>query len=81
MGQTCIAPDFILCTKETQEKLISKMKMVSKEWFGDNPQESKDLGRIISDRHFDRLLHLLNTASGSVAMGRMSIGQNLTNFF
>jgi acyl-CoA reductase-like NAD-dependent aldehyde dehydrogenase len=51
-GQTCIAPDYILCTKEVQEKFIETSKKVLKEWFGNNQVDSPDLCRIINDRHF-----------------------------
>lgn len=51
-GQTCIAPDYLLCTKEVQEKFVTIAKKVLKEWYGDKSKESPDLCRIINDRHF-----------------------------
>lgn len=51
-GQTCVAPDYILCTKETQEKLIPLFKKFLLEFYGENPKESNSYGRIINDRHF-----------------------------
>ncbi|XP_069827872.1 aldehyde dehydrogenase family 3 member A2 [Dendropsophus ebraccatus] len=58
-GQTCIAPDYILCDKSIQGKLIEKMKESLKEYYGDNPKESPDYERIINKRHFNRVLNLL----------------------
>lgn len=51
-GQTCIAPDYILCTENMQSKFIEEAKAVLFEWYGSNPQNSPDLCRIINDTHF-----------------------------
>ncbi|XP_055851396.1 aldehyde dehydrogenase, dimeric NADP-preferring isoform X1 [Episyrphus balteatus] len=67
VGQTCIAPDYILCSKEVQEKFIAEAKEVLKEWYGENPKESPDLCRIINANNFQRLLGLMK--SGKVAVG------------
>merc|ERR1719491_1540341 len=69
LGQTCIAPDYVLCSKKTQEKFVEKVKEVAKEWFGENPEESPDLCRVVSDRHFDRLESLISSATGRIAFG------------
>ncbi|XP_033186226.1 aldehyde dehydrogenase type III isoform X2 [Bombus vancouverensis nearcticus] len=66
-GQTCIAPDYVLCTEEIQNKFIKKAKEVLKEWYGDNPKESPDLTRIINEQHYKRLVKYLN--NGKVALG------------
>lgn len=52
-GQTCIAPDYILCTKPIQEQLIVVAKEILKEWYGDNIRDSPDLCRIINKNHFE----------------------------
>jgi len=51
-GQTCIAPDYVLCTKETQDKLVPIIKAHLVDFYGENPKESESFGRIINDRHF-----------------------------
>lgn len=66
-GQTCVAPDYILCTKGTQEKLVAAMKKVLKEYYGDNPKESPDFGRIVNERHVNRLLGLMK--NGTIVIG------------
>ncbi|XP_075051258.1 aldehyde dehydrogenase family 3 member A2 isoform X1 [Mixophyes fleayi] len=58
-GQTCIAPDYVLCDKSIQSKLIEKIKETLKEYYGDNPKNSPDYERIINKRHFQRVLGLL----------------------
>ncbi|KAG6451708.1 hypothetical protein O3G_MSEX007284, partial [Manduca sexta] len=37
-GQTCIAPDYVLCSKEVQDKFVEEAKKVIKEWYGEDPQ-------------------------------------------
>lgn len=66
-GQTCIAPDYLLCTIEMQEKLMPALREAITEFFGPNPRESPDFGRIVSDKQFRRLRGLLG--SGRVALG------------
>lgn len=60
LGQTCIAPDYILVDQKIKDALVEKMKFYIHEFFGDNPQESEALGRIINEGHFDRLAAYLN---------------------
>ena len=51
-GQTCIAPDYILCTKEVEKKFVEEFKAVIKEWYGEDVQKSPDYARIATDAHF-----------------------------
>ncbi|XP_064309097.1 aldehyde dehydrogenase family 3 member B1-like [Phalacrocorax carbo] len=66
-GQTCVAPDYVLCSAEMQEKLLPALRKTITEFFGPNPQESPDFARIVGDRHFQRVQALLR--SGRVAIG------------
>ncbi|KAJ9577723.1 hypothetical protein L9F63_005716, partial [Diploptera punctata] len=66
-GQTCIAPDYILCPTSVQDKFVAKAKTVLQEWYGDNMKNSPDLCRIVSDTHYKRLVQLLR--NGKVAVG------------
>lgn len=51
-GQTCVAPDYILCSKDIQEQFINEAKAVFKEWYGDDIKRSPDLTRIINAGNF-----------------------------
>ena len=73
LGQTCIAPDYILCSKKTQEKFVEKTKEIIAEWFGSEPQNSPDLCRIVTERHFDRLVEMLKKSSGKIAYGKVML--------
>ncbi|XP_074399578.1 aldehyde dehydrogenase family 3 member B1-like isoform X2 [Zonotrichia albicollis] len=66
-GQTCIAPDYLLCTLEMQEKLLPALQKAIIDFYGPNPRESPDFGRIVSDKQFQRVQRLL--CSGRVAIG------------
>ncbi|XP_068620032.1 aldehyde dehydrogenase, dimeric NADP-preferring isoform X2 [Battus philenor] len=71
-GQTCIAPDYVLCSKEVQDKFVDAARDVLKEWYGEVPQKSPDLCRIINSRHFSRLQALLDASKDKVAIGGSS---------
>ncbi|XP_034289582.1 aldehyde dehydrogenase family 3 member B1 [Pantherophis guttatus] len=66
-GQTCIAPDYVICTLETQEKLMPCLRQAICEFFGNEPKQSADFGRMVNDRHFKRAQALLEC--GRVAIG------------
>ena len=58
-GQTCVAPDYILCHSSIKPRLLAAIDREIRRQFGDNPLENPDYGRIISEKHFDRLTALL----------------------
>ncbi|MEM9568471.1 MAG: aldehyde dehydrogenase [Cyanobacteria bacterium P01_E01_bin.34] len=66
-GQTCIAPDYILVERGVKDIFIEQMKATIAEFFGENPDRSSDFGRIVHERHFDRLVQFLS--DGDVAIG------------
>ncbi|XP_071472101.1 aldehyde dehydrogenase family 3 member B1 isoform X2 [Marmota flaviventris] len=69
-GQTCVAPDYVLCSPETRERLLPALQSAITRFYGDDPQSSPSLGRIISQKHFKRLQGLLGC--GRVAIGGQS---------
>ncbi|MFN6537138.1 MAG: aldehyde dehydrogenase [Nostoc sp. EkiNYC01] len=66
-GQTCIAPDYLLVDKKIKKDLIDGLGKCLKEFYGDNPANSPDYARIISQKHFDRLVKFLE--DGEVIIG------------
>lgn len=66
-GQQCIAPDYVLTDPATAAVLVPALRAAVEAQFGSTPQTSADFGRIISERHFDRLTRLLD--SGRAAVG------------
>lgn len=65
-GQTCVAPDYVLVHKNIKASLIEKLKHYILEFFGENPRNSKDFGRIISPKHVERLKKLMG---GKIIVG------------
>jgi len=58
-GQTCIAPDYVYVHESVKAEFIKYLKEAIIEFFGDNPIESKDYGKIINNKHYDRLNNLI----------------------
>lgn len=58
-GQTCIAPDYILVEEKLYEELVSKLEKYIYKFFGKNIQKSSSYGRIINERHYERLVGLI----------------------
>ncbi|MFH7026904.1 MAG: aldehyde dehydrogenase [Heteroscytonema crispum UTEX LB 1556] len=66
-GQTCIAPDYLLVDKKIKKNLLDGIGKCLKEFYGDNPANSPDYGRIITQKHFDRLVNLQK--NGEICIG------------
>lgn len=59
-GQTCIAPDYLLVNRQIKPDLLTAIQRNIKEFYGDDPAQSPDYARIISDKHYQRLTQLLD---------------------
>src|SRR5215467_3487260 len=66
-GQTCTAPDYVLVFKDVAKPFLGHLRETILRFYSNEPQKSPDYGRIISDRHFARLMDLL--ASGTIYHG------------
>lgn len=64
-GQTCIAPDYALVPNSKKSNLITELKNQVKTQLdskGEGTENNEDYGHIISDRHHDRCIGLLQDA-------------------
>ncbi len=68
-GQTCIAPDYLVVHKDDKDKIVEAFKLNVKKLYGDteNMSSSGDYCKIINQKHFDRIVHLLEDAVGKGA--------------
>ena len=66
-GQTCVAPDYILCDHRIRDDLIRALKKEILRQFGPNPLLNPAYGKIISQKHFHRIARLLS--SGTIVHG------------
>ena len=61
-GQTCVAPDYILCESSVKAALAAELVKQVKAQFGEEPLQNGDYGRIINEKHFARLCGLIDPA-------------------
>ena len=59
-GQTCVAPDYILCHSSIRDQLVAAIRQEIRTQFGENPLENADYGKIINEKHYRRLLGLMH---------------------
>lgn len=59
-GQTCVAPDYILCHSSVKPRFVEAVRAEIKRQFGDEPLKNADYGKIINRKHFDRLCSLID---------------------
>lgn len=60
-GQTCVAPDYILCHKSVKDEFVKEVCKQIKKQYGGNPLQNPDYGKIINEKHFDRLCGLIDS--------------------
>lgn len=76
-GQTCVAPDYILCASSVKDELVRLLKQEIRVQFGENPLNNPDYGKIINHKHFDRLCSLIDDEKlahgGRICLERLQI--------
>jgi aldehyde dehydrogenase (NAD+) len=66
-GHICTAPDHVLVWPEVKDELVAELKQAITDFYGEDPKQSPDYGRVINRRNFDRLVGLID--SGTAAAG------------
>ncbi len=74
-GQTCVAPDYILCHSIVKDEFLSYVKEEIKKQYGTNYLFNENYGKIISEKHFDRITGLIE--KDKVVMGGRSNRESL----
>ncbi|MBO4534201.1 MAG: aldehyde dehydrogenase [Treponema sp.] len=59
-GQTCVAPDYILCHQSVKTELITALKQQIVVQFGVVSLANNSYGKIINKKHFDRIRALID---------------------
>ena len=59
-GQTCVAPDYVLCDVRIRDRLVEAIREEIARQFGEDPLQNPDYGKIINEKHFHRLLGLMD---------------------
>lgn len=60
LGQTCIAPDYLYVHEEVKEALLEKLTEKITAFYGDQPIDSPDYGRMIDQGSFERVSSLID---------------------
>jgi aldehyde dehydrogenase (NAD+) len=69
-GQTCIAPDYLLVDRAIKAEFMGFLTQAIQEFYGSDPSQNPDFGRIVNQAQFDRLSNLLG--NGRVVVGGQS---------
>ncbi len=71
-GQTCLAPNVCYVPRSLKDAFMREMRAAIHLFYGSDPWQSADFGRIINAMHFQRLAKLMQSA------GRVLEGGNLS---
>lgn len=58
-GQTCTGVDHVLVFPDVKQRFLEQLRSAIVDFYGSNPQQSPDYGRIVNERQFDRLVGLM----------------------
>lgn len=58
-GQTCVAPDYILCEKSIKDDFVAAVKAEMQRQYGDDSLSNREYGKIVNEKHFDRIMSLI----------------------
>lgn len=58
-GQTCVAPDYIYCHSSVKDKLLDEIVKEIKKQYSETPLSQPDYGKIINNKHFERICGLM----------------------
>ncbi len=59
-GQTCVAPDYILCHRSIKDKLVEEVKKQIAKQYGEKPLNNPNYGKIVNEKHFERICSLID---------------------
>ena len=60
-GQTCVAPDYLLIQESVKDRFLELFYAAVQEMYGEKPLENPNYGRIVNEKHFDRLNQVLDS--------------------
>ncbi len=59
-GQTCVAPDYVICHSSVKEAFLKEIRKQIKLQYGDNILENDEYGKIVNEKHFNRICDLID---------------------
>lgn len=61
-GQTCIAPDYVLCHADVHDRFVAMVREEAERMYGTRPLDNANYGKMINKKHFDRVCGLIDPA-------------------
>jgi aldehyde dehydrogenase (NAD+) len=61
-GQTCVSPDYVYVHENDCDRFCELVHQHIKNFYGDDPSQSPDYARIINQKHFNRLVELIDSS-------------------
>jgi len=55
-----LAPDYILCSKATETRLVPEIIKAWQEFYTNDPLSSESYCHLVNNRHFERVKKLIN---------------------
>lgn len=68
-GQTCVAPDYIVVHESVKKEFVKELKNSIEKFYGEDILNNKDFGRIVNERHFNRLKNILEEEKENIIYG------------
>ncbi|KAI6197818.1 hypothetical protein M3Y94_01269600 [Aphelenchoides besseyi] len=65
-GQVCLTIDYVLITPQLKDKFIESFVTAIKKTFGEKPKESPLYSRLISTRHYNRVMNMIKKTNGKL---------------
>lgn len=75
LGQTCVAPDYLLIEETVKEKFLNIFIDTVKKMYGENPLENQNYGKMINEKHYRRVMGLIDKRK--VILGGKGIEEQL----
>ena len=70
-GQTCIAPDYLICTKKVQDRFVRLIPEFLQQFYGSDASKSPFYGRIVNRKNFEHLKILLESTKEKIVIGEI----------
>jgi beta-apo-4'-carotenal oxygenase len=68
-GQVCISQNYTMVDREILPAFIEQVKIALKEFYPNGTKASPDYGRIVNQRHFQRIKKMLDDTKGKILVG------------
>lgn len=68
-GQTCIAPDYLVIHSSIKEQFINEFKNTITRFYSEKIEGSKDFARIVSEKHTNRLISIIEKDRSKIIFG------------